>query len=115
VKKVKSGQSAGTVMNQRIDFEGGKEGARDVQSRAFQPRLMNLHDAARYIGLSYWTLRDYVADGLIPRVSLPCSRSRKKGGAIVRLAGDTEARRILVDRADLDSLIERSKQNSIIG
>ena len=70
---------------------------------------MDLHDAARYIGLSYWTLRDYVADGLIPRVTLPCSRRRKKGGAIVRRAGDTETRRILVDRADLDALIEKYK------
>ena len=81
-----------------------------MQSCAPQPRLMNLHDAANYLGISYWTLRDYIADGLIPRVNLPCSRRRKKGGAVVRRAGDIEARRIYVDRTDLDALIERSKQ-----
>lgn len=85
------------------------EGARDMQSCAPQPRLMNLHDAAAYLGVSYWTMRDYVIDGIIARITLPCARRRKKGGAIVRRAGDIEARRIYVDRTDLDSLIERCK------
>lgn len=93
------------------NFKGALDGARDIESCASSPRLMNLRDAARYIGLSYWTLRDYVADGLIPRVSLPCSRRRKAGGAIVRRAGDTETRRILVDRSDLDTLIEKCKEH----
>lgn len=83
-----------------------------MKSCASQPRLMNLHDAADYLGLSYWTLRDYIADGLIPRVNLPCSRRRRKGGIVVRRAGDIEARRIYVDRADLDLLVERCKGNA---
>jgi predicted site-specific integrase-resolvase len=101
-------------MTKSIDFKGEPEDAQDVKSCAFMPRLLNLHDAARYIGISPWTLRDYVADGLIPRVALPCSRRRKKGGAVVRRAGDIEARRIYVDRADLDRLIERSKHDHTI-
>jgi predicted site-specific integrase-resolvase len=99
-------------MTKSIDFRGGTEGARDIESCAFQPRLMNLHDAAAYIGVSYWTLRDYVFDGIIARVTLPCARRRKKGGAIVRRAGDMDARRIYVDRADLDALIERCKEHA---
>jgi hypothetical protein len=99
-------------MTKSIDFKGGTEGARDMESCAFPSRLMNLHDAANYLGISYWTLRDYIADGLIPRVNLPCSRRRKKGGAVVRRAGDVEARRIYVDRTDLDALIDRSKNGS---
>jgi hypothetical protein len=96
-------------MTKSIDFRGGTEDVRDIESCAFPPRLMNLHDAAAYIGVSYWTLRDYVFDGIIARVTLPCARRRKKGGAIVRRAGDMDARRIYVDRADLDALIERCK------
>jgi hypothetical protein len=93
-----------------VDFKSEEKGARDIESRALQPRLLNLHDAARYSGISYWTMRDYVADGLIPRVILPCSRRRKKGGAVVRRAGDIDARRIYVDRTDLDGLIEKCKR-----
>ena len=99
-------------MAQVIDFKGRTEGARDAESRAFQPRLVNLQTAARYIGVSYWTMRDYVMDGLIPRVTLPCCRRRAKGGSVVRRAGDVDARRILVDIADLDALIERNKIRS---
>ena len=95
-----------------IDSKGRTDDKRDMQSCASQPRIMNLLDAARYLGISKWTLRDWIADGLIPRVTLPCSRRRKKDGAIVRRAGEIEARRILVDRSDLDALIERSKHDN---
>jgi predicted site-specific integrase-resolvase len=97
-----------------IDFKGRNDDARDMESRAFPPRLMNLHDAADYLGISYWTIRDYVADGIIPKVPLPCSRRRKKGGVVIRRAGDTESSRIYVDRVDLDSLVERQKEQAAI-
>jgi hypothetical protein len=99
-------------MAKNIDFKGGTDDTRDIESRAFPPRLMNLHDAAAYLGVSYWTMRDYVMDGRVPRVILPCSRRRKKGGAIVHRAGDIDMRRIYVDRADLDALIEKCKRQS---
>jgi predicted site-specific integrase-resolvase len=103
----------GKVMTEPIDFKAGKSGTRDTESGAFQTRLLNLHEAARYIGVSYWTMREYVLDGIVPRVSLPSSRRRKKGGVVVRRAGDIGARRIYVDRTDLDDLIEQSKQHSL--
>jgi len=62
-----------------------------------EQRLMGANEAARYMGLSYWTLRDLIWSGAIPLVQLPS----KNGGRL---------RRILVDRADLDRLIERSKE-----
>lgn len=99
-------------MAQVVDFKGKIEGARDRESRVPSARLMNLHDAAEYLGVSYWTMRDYVADGIVPHVILPCSRRRKKGGAVVRRAGDTNARRKYLDRADLDRLIEKCKLNT---
>ncbi len=91
-------------MAQMVDSKDRTEDARDVKSRVLLPRLMNLHDAADYIGVSYWTMRDYVADGIVPHIILPSSRRRKKGGAVVRRAGDLDARRIYVDRANLDAL-----------
>jgi predicted site-specific integrase-resolvase len=97
-------------MTEMIDSKGRTEGTGDMKSRVLYPRLMNLRAAAAYIGVSYWTMRDYVADGIVSHVILPCSRRRKKGGAVVRRAGDIDARRIYVDRADLDALIDRSKR-----
>ena len=66
--------------------------ARDCSSR----RLLGLRDAADYLGLSYWTVRDLVAAGTIQPVRLP-------------LAGGRDLRRILLDRRDLDALVDRSK------
>ncbi len=63
-----------------------------------EQRLMGANEAARYLGLSYWTLRELIWSGSIPLVQLP----NKTGGRL---------RRILVDKSDLDRLIERSKEN----
>jgi predicted site-specific integrase-resolvase len=99
-------------MMEVTEIKGQSKGTRDRESRAFLPRLMNLHEAADYLGVSYYTMRDYVKDGIVPQVQLPCSRRRKRGGAVVRRAGDIEARRIYIDRVDLDALVEKCKQQS---
>jgi excisionase family DNA binding protein len=57
--------------------------------------LLGLRDAADYLGLSFWTVRDLVNAGTIKPVRLP-------------LAG-RDLRRILLDRRDLDALVDRSK------
>jgi excisionase family DNA binding protein len=73
-------------------------------------RLMSLQDAAAYMGISYWSLREFVADGVLPAVRLPGTRIRAKGGKVVRHASaKTSMRRVLVDRRDLDALIEQCK------
>lgn len=74
------------------------------------PRLLDLHGAAAYLGISYWACRDYVFAGLLPRVVMPCAQQRRKDGAVIRKAGDRSMRRILIDVRDLDNLIERSKE-----
>ena len=61
-----------------------------------QARLLDVEDAAAYLGISSWTLRDLHAAGRLPRVRLP-------------LAGDRECRRLLFDVRDLDQLVELSK------
>ena len=68
------------------------------------PRLLDLHGAAAYLGVSYWTLRDWCLADYLPTVDLPPIRARE---------GDrqkTTLRRVLVDRHDLDAFIEGRKR-----
>ncbi len=62
-----------------------------------EQRLMGANEAAKYFGLSYWTLRELIWSGAIPLVRLP----NKSGGRM---------REILVDKVDLDRLIDQSKE-----
>ena len=69
-----------------------------------KPRLLNMRQAAEYLGCSFWTARDYILQGLIPVVELPPLRARE---------GDRQRktlRRVLVDRGDLDAFIESRKR-----
>jgi len=76
-----------------------------TQSRErITPRLLNVRQAAEYLGCSFWTARDYILQGLIPVVEMPPLRPRE--GERPRKA----LRRILVDRADLDAFIEARKR-----
>ena len=54
-----------------------------------EPRLLSQHEAARYLGISYWTVRDLVFRRDIPFVKI--------------------GRRVLVDRLDLNAYLDRSK------
>lgn len=54
-----------------------------------QPRLLSLEEAAIYLGVSKWTLRDLIFRGDLPHLKIK--------------------RRVLVDRADLDAYISRAK------
>jgi len=59
------------------------------------PRLLGEEDAGRYAGVSRWSIRAWIESGKLPTVKLP------------GVNGDM--RRVLVDRADLDKLIEHSR------
>jgi predicted site-specific integrase-resolvase len=67
------------------------------------PRLLNVRQAAKYLGCSFWTIRDYVLQGLIQVVHLPPLRARS--GARQR----ESLRRVVIDRADLDKFVEMRK------
>ena len=58
-------------------------------SNATGPRLLSQQDAAHYLGISYWTVRDLIFRRELPWVKI--------------------GRRILVDRMDLDAYLDRSK------
>jgi excisionase family DNA binding protein len=53
------------------------------------PRLLSQQEAAAYLGISYWTLRDLTFRGEVPHVKI--------------------GRRILVDLLDLDAYLDRVK------
>ena len=54
-----------------------------------EPRLLSQQEAAHYLGISYWTVRDLVFRRDIPFIKI--------------------GRRVLVDRLDLNAYLERSK------
>lgn len=56
------------------------------------PRLLSQREAATFLGISYWTLRDLTFRGEIPHVKI--------------------RRRILVDRVDLEIYLDRMKVRS---
>ena len=64
---------------------------------AIVPCLMSLEQAALYIGLSPWTVRDLIANGTLARVKVP-------------LMNGKELRRLLIDKEDLDRVIEGWKE-----
>lgn len=76
----------------------------DPKADTIRPRLLNMRQAAAYLGCSFWTARDYILQGLIPVVELPPLRPREGDRPRKTL------RRILVDRADLDAFIEARKR-----
>jgi excisionase family DNA binding protein len=63
-------------------------------SHDLAPRLLNVHEAGKYLGVSSWTIRSLVSDGHLHPVRLPSVRHRGELG-----------RRLLLDRADLDAAI----------
>ena len=78
-----------------------REGARDSispapldRSSAVRPRLLGVREAALYLSLSHWTVRQLVWDGQLPAVRI--------------------GRRLLFDVRDLDALIDRSKRRETI-
>jgi excisionase family DNA binding protein len=56
------------------------------------PRLLGLDDAAAYLGVKRGVVRDLIDTRKLPRIAL--------------------CRRVLIDRRDLDTLIDRSRETS---
>lgn len=72
------------------------------------PRGLSREQAATYIGGSVDVIDRMIYSGVLPVVRLPVKRSRANTAAGV--AGTN--RRIIIDREDLDKLIENSKEIS---
>ena len=93
---------AHTSAREQGDRGGHGAGAADAETPALPPRLLDVRAAGRYLGLSYWTVRDLIFAGTLSTVKFPCPR-----------AGDGRViRRVLIDRRDLDALIEEHREAS---
>ncbi len=68
------------------------------------PRLLNLKEAAIYLGVSYWTVRDWVAAGHLATFQPPALQPRE--GELPRQT----LRRVLIDRNDLDRFVDEHKR-----
>lgn len=65
-------------------------------------RLLDVDDAATYLGgISTWTVRALVAQGVLTPVRLPSCRQKSESN-----------RRLLFDRCDLDRVIDAWKRES---
>src|SRR5258708_7097891 len=74
---------------------------RDGRSVAFR-RLLNLEEAAAYLGLSFWSFRELVNAGDVPLIRVPRPRTMRQHK---RAARRQVLRRTLVDVRDLDALV----------
>ena len=72
-------------------------------ARETQRRLLSLREAAIVLGVSYWTVRDYVLSGVLRSVTLPPLRPREGARPNATL------RRTLIDVRDLDAFIDGLK------
>lgn len=101
-EKPNGGHNAGTTMHETPANKGDQQGTTVNKTVAPLPRLLDLKAAGAYLGISYWTARTLVDTGALPTVKLPmCPRS---DGRVLR--------RILIDRKDLDALVEANKEVS---
>jgi excisionase family DNA binding protein len=89
-----NGQSTGKVLPQVRDNAAPVD--RPLVPQATVPRLLDVEAAARYLGISSWTVRAMVDAGTLRPVRLP-------------LDGGRELRRLLFDQLDLDRVIEAGK------
>jgi hypothetical protein len=88
----------------RLDIRLFSKDVKATSADRITPRLLNMRQAATYLGCSFWTVRDYILQGLIPTVEMPPLRPRE---------GDRQGRplrRVLIDRADLDAFVESRKR-----
>jgi predicted site-specific integrase-resolvase len=71
-----------------------------MKSLDLETRILDAESAAAYLGVSLRTVKSYVKRGIIPRVVLP-AQSQNSCDPLMK---------ILIDKKDLDSLIEHNKE-----
>lgn len=78
------------------------------------PRLLTIDQAAEYVGLSRYSLAEYVADGTLPvtrpiRPNTPRAYGYRDGKSR-RTVASAQLRRALFDVRDLDALVDLWKR-----
>ncbi len=74
------------------------------------PRLLDLKGAAAYLSIGPATIRDWGHDGIMQPVPLPGSCLRDRRGNILVRPGQRKLAKLLIDRNDIDELIQRAKE-----
>ncbi len=90
----------------------GASAHRDRATRltlACWPRLLDLHRAAAYCSVGARTVEDWIHEGLLTPVPMPGSTLKDRQGNVVASAGRRRIAKILIDRGDLDRLIDERK------
>lgn len=93
----------------------GKSGHADRATRrviSCWPRLMDLQTASAYCSVGARTIEDWIHDRIIDSIPMPGSTIKDKGGNVIARAGARRIAKILIDRIDLDALIESRKAGS---
>jgi excisionase family DNA binding protein len=62
------------------------------------PLCVDVREAARLLGVSAWTVREYVATGDLPIVKLPATKGT-----------ESRSRRVLIAVEDLKAFVERCR------
>ena len=63
------------------------------------PLCVDVRQAAQMLGVSVWTVREYVAAGDLPTIKLPATKGSQ-----------TRSRRVLISVADLEAFVARCRQ-----
>lgn len=100
------GHSPGTATTPALEPQGRETRQQDCLS---WPRLLDERLGAAYLGVSVWTFRELINAGDIAPVKVPRPRTAK--AMRTRPAGDV-MRRKLVDRLDLDRLVDSWKASA---
>jgi predicted site-specific integrase-resolvase len=66
------------------------------------PLCVDRREAAKALGVSLWTLDQFIADGTLPVVKLPSSRH----------VGE-QSRRVLIAVTDLEKFVERHRAGGV--
>jgi hypothetical protein len=102
------GSKSSVVLSGQTLHDGHSRGSAPDRTSAAPgwPRLLSLEEAARYIGVSPWTARELVNAGSIPVTSIPRPQTARMHR---RQPVHDSLRRLLIDRCDLDRLVETWK------
>ena len=92
------GHNAGTAaLKDRVNSGDPGRAAVQITVVPVSPRLLDLHAAAAYLGLSEYTVRELEQQGILARVRIP-------------LPDAGEVRKLLFDKQDLDRSVESWKE-----
>jgi hypothetical protein len=74
--------------------------------------IIDAYEGARLARTNYWTFRDWLLTGVIPRIIYPAPQKRRKGGRAQRTTAHKKMRRLLCDRRDVEKFLEACKTAS---